>query len=336
MGSIPKRVEPKAKLPDIQKILVCVRDPQARSTAAVRKAAALAAACGAELELFHDIDSPVYIETVASRPDSVPAFRRQISKAVLKKLDRMAAPLRARGLNVSVAAEWDFPPSEAIVRRARKEGASLIVVQQHRRHRMAGLLGYTDWALLRESPIPVLLVKSGRAYAQPAILAAIDPQHAYGKVGSLDSRVLTQALSLAGALGGVCHVMHAYQPLALPILDAGTDYAPMATEIESRARSAAEVAFRSALEAGTVPAACRHLVQANPAVAIPALARKLRSSIVVMGAVSRRGLERLFIGNTAERVIDELKCDLLVVKPAGFTGRISRTRRGMRVASMVS
>jgi universal stress protein E len=64
--------------------------------------------------------------------------------------------------------------------------------------------------------------------------------------------------------------------------------------------------------------------------AIPALARRLRSSIVVIGAVSRSGLKRLFIGNTAERVIDALSCDLLVVKPVGFRNRISRVRRGFQ------
>jgi universal stress protein E len=37
-----------------------------------------------------------------------------------------------------------------------------------------------------------------------------------------------------------------------------------------------------------------------------------------MGAVSRSGLKRLFIGHTAERVIDRLKCDVLIVKPEGF------------------
>jgi hypothetical protein len=42
-----------------------------------------------------------------------------------------------------------------------------------------------------------------------------------------------------------------------------------------------------------------------------------------MGAISRRGLQRLFIGNTAERMLDHLDCDVLVVKPAGFHTRIA-------------
>jgi universal stress protein E len=43
-----------------------------------------------------------------------------------------------------------------------------------------------------------------------------------------------------------------------------------------------------------------------------------------MGAVSRSGLKRLFVGSTAERMIDHLGCDVLVLKPAGFKSPVSR------------
>jgi universal stress protein E len=51
-----------------------------------------------------------------------------------------------------------------------------------------------------------------------------------------------------------------------------------------------------------------------------------------MGAVSRSGLKRVFIGNTAERVLDELACDVLVVKPAHFVNRVRRAKRGVQLA----
>ena len=39
---------------------------------------------------------------------------------------------------------------------------------------------------------------------------------------------------------------------------------------------------------------------------------------VVMGAIARSGLKRLFIGSTAERVLDRLPCDLVIIKPLDF------------------
>jgi universal stress protein E len=62
------------------------------------------------------------------------------------------------------------------------------------------------------------------------------------------------------------------------------------------------------------------------------VSRKIGSAIVVLGALSRSGIKRAFIGDTAERLIDELRSDLLVVKPAHFTIRIPRVQRGVRVA----
>jgi hypothetical protein len=52
-----------------------------------------------------------------------------------------------------------------------------------------------------------------------------------------------------------------------------------------------------------------------------------------MGAVSRSGLKRVFIGNTAERVLNQLRCDVLVVKPRHFARRISGKRRGVQLVA---
>jgi hypothetical protein len=49
-----------------------------------------------------------------------------------------------------------------------------------------------------------------------------------------------------------------------------------------------------------------------------------------MGAMSRLGLKRLLIGNTAEGVLDHLTCDVLVIKPVGLIKRLPRTRRRVR------
>ncbi len=39
-------------------------------------------------------------------------------------------------------------------------------------------------------------------------------------------------------------------------------------------------------------------------------------------------LVALLIGNTAERILDELSCDVLVVKPSKFRTRVPRSVRG--------
>ena len=44
-------------------------------------------------------------------------------------------------------------------------------------------------------------------------------------------------------------------------------------------------------------------------------AAKVRAQIVVMGTVGRKGVKARLIGNTAEKVLDHLKTDVLAIKP---------------------
>lgn len=315
----------------ISSILVPVRNYSARSLPAVNKAAQLAAALSAKLELFHDIADPITIDALGGPKLPLRALKANVRRSAIEGLERLAAPLRARGLTVSTAAAWDYPPYEAILRRAVAIGSDLIVAPRRDRHRLPALLGYTDWELLRLSPVPVLLVKTSTPYRRPTLLAAIDPTHAHAKPTALDQRILDYGMEVGRALRGALHVVHAYIPRPLP---------PTVTFDTKRRKSwladnqrDAHQAFDDALGKSTVSALRRHLVCGDPAAAIPATARKTRTAIVVIGAVSRSGLKRLFIGNTAESVMDELRCDLLVVKPAKFSLKGQRARRGPRFIS---
>ena len=49
---------------------------------------------------------------------------------------------------------------------------------------------------------------------------------------------------------------------------------------------------------------------------LPTFARTHGASLVVMGALARWGLKRSVIGSTAERVLDHLPCDVLIVRAA--------------------
>jgi universal stress protein E len=77
-----------------------------------------------------------------------------------------------------------------------------------------------------------------------------------------------------------------------------------------------------------------HLVQGRPNDVIPQTAKRKRSAIVAMGVVSRSGLKRFFIGNTAESVMDAITADILVVKPVDFDSRVPRTGRGIQLLSL--
>jgi hypothetical protein len=102
----------------------------------------------------------------------------------LNALEKHAAPLRAQGLPVESSCDWDFPAYEAVVRRAARSGADLIVAERHAtRHVLPWLLRFNDWELLRRSPVPVLLIKRAQAWKRPVVSR---PSVAYLKPAGLD------------------------------------------------------------------------------------------------------------------------------------------------------
>jgi len=313
-------------VPAIRRVLVATK--HLKPDAAIDKAAHIADRCGAELVLFHDLDYPLFLGAPASRRDMRQTMRNERQRA-LAALERLALPLRARGLRVSTVAQWDYPPHEAVIRAASRARADLIVVPCRARHRLPAVLGYTDWSLLRESTVPVLLVKSPKRYTRPRILAAVDPTHAFAKPAALDDAILGTAVRLGTRLGAAPHLVHAYCP---PVAVGPQDIAGTTLRLlDEQSHGTAKRAFRDLMRAHAIPAGRGHLVRAHPVDAIVRTAREIGASIVVMGAVSRRGLRRFFIGDTAERLLDELPCDLLVVKPARFGARVPPKRRGVRV-----
>jgi universal stress protein E len=105
----------------------------------------------------------------------------------------------------------------------------------------------------------------------------------------------------------------------------------LAQSMKAEAMGLVKSSFEREMRSAEIPPARRHLVPEHPFDAIPKTARKIGSAIVVMGAISRSGLKRFFIGNTAEQLLDVLECDVLIVKPAHFKNKVSRTSRGVRL-----
>jgi universal stress protein E len=74
----------------------------------------------------------------------------------------------------------------------------------------------------------------------------------------------------------------------------------------------------------SIPAERLHLREGAPDEVIAQFAREIAADLVVMGTVNRTGLVRVVIGSTAERILDQLNCDVLALKPAGFVSDLEQ------------
>jgi universal stress protein E len=316
----------------IRRILVPIGDVRNAPRSQLRKAATLARALRASIELFHSINEPVPMDLMRGRRDARASASDAwdlVEQRAQQRLERLAGRSVFRGVQVRVATSWDYPAHEAIVRRVLDIRADLVVAAT-RAHRQAArlFLTNTDWELIRQCPCPLLLTKSPRDYRKPVVIAAVDPFHAHAKPARLDERILRTGAAFASRLGGELHVFHAYLPLTIIApAPAGQPLAiTLPPEFEDVHGQRVARVFDALAKKARIPPARQHLHMGDVSGEIEQVVKRTKADIVVMGAVSRSRLRRIFIGSTAEAVIDRLSCDLLVVKPQGFETPVPKQR----------
>jgi universal stress protein E len=302
----------------ITDILVIV-NPLARDQPAVAKAAALARSLGAAIELL-------ICDTKSSRnahmEEQLPADSNALVTNNLDTLiEEIAEPLRDDGIDVTTHVISGDPLHEAVIAWMRNSPADLVIKDTHH-HSLArrAFADNSDWRMIRACPLPLLLTKQTIWDTRPVIMAAVDPGHAQDPSAGLDHRILDVAASLATQLDAPLHAMHAYAPATIamaavggmpPIVGVSAE-APEAENALNRAR------IRQITDQYGVEDANLHVDAAAAAEYLPRMAGECQADIVVMGAIARAGLKRVFLGSTAERVLEALPCDVLVVKSPEF------------------
>jgi nucleotide-binding universal stress UspA family protein len=136
----------------IRLILVAIENPGSQCHRIVAKAARLAAGLRADLELFHAVDVPLYVNAAGVADDWIEHAQKDACERGSCELERHAARLRNLGVQIGTAVEWGYPSAEAIARRAARIGADLIVAERQAGSHMArSVLQSTEWDLVRRS-----------------------------------------------------------------------------------------------------------------------------------------------------------------------------------------
>ena len=302
----------------IADILVIV-DPTVIEQPAVAKAHALAKRLGAGIQLLA-CDTKYSREArvaavVPSRGDS------PLSGDLQPLLDEWAEPLRGEGIDVATHVITGDPLHECVLSWLRNSPTDMVVKDTHH-HSLAKrtLITNTDWNLIRACPLPLLLTKPAPWHTPPVFVAAVDPLHADDALAAFDHRILDVTATLAKQFGAQLHAMHAYFPATLAV--AGPAGMPPMVGVSAEALAAESELKRSQIwhlvEPYGVAAANLHVGAGVAAHYLPSTAAECHADLVVMGAIARGALKRAFIGSTAERVLETLPCDILVVKPRDF------------------
>jgi len=292
------------------RILVVV-DPTDDSHPCIEKAARVALSCGSEIELYLCYADQ---EGEPEIPD------RGLARAVRhdefhEKLDRLAMPLRARGLEVHVKCEWHSSPEQGIGYHVLRSRPDLVVKDTHRHMLSArGPTTFIDWILLRQIPVPLLLVRPNPWPESPRITVSTDPCHPAERPVTLDQSMLATGCQLGEALRGELDVLHVLQPP--PHLPGEA----VSSAEKRRTHAAARDEVARVVADGNVRCIRRpiHFVEGRVAESVIEFVERDRTDILIMGAAARSRWLNAAASGTAAQILARMSCDLLLIKPAGF------------------
>jgi nucleotide-binding universal stress UspA family protein len=209
-------------------------------------------------------------------------------------IERIAAKPRAEGIDVTVEVEWDPDWRDQITAAAKRRRAEVIVKTSTKRSQWRRqLLKTSDWVVLRNSICPTLLVNPRQTANPNVLLAAVKLKPGDETHAILNQRVIDLAHLVANALGAELHAVTAYR---------GDDVFFDRQKFADSCR---------------LPRNRVHAVDAAPHRGIAEVCEEIGAGAVVIGCAASQAPERgVIIGDTAQRVVDEVDADILVV-PAG-------------------
>lgn len=260
-----------------------IYDPTQDEQPALNRVATIASLTEVELQVF----CCIYAEL--PRPGRDEEIKRRTSEQE-QVLNKAVASLREQGVNVDVEVEWDKNWYGASVQASVRHAVDGVVKSSNRHSTAQRRLKRTsDWTLIRECSCPVLLVKGDGSNQADKVLAALDTRGDQEAYRELNAKILEVCHELFEQDNADIHFVSAYEEL-----------------IDRPDRGAL-------VRACGVSGDNIHIVLAEAHDAIIDTAKQVQAGMVIMGTSSRAGLSAMLNNNTAEKVLDQLECDLLVM-----------------------
>ncbi|MGX9374806.1 universal stress protein UspE [Pantoea ananatis] len=304
-----------------QNILVAI-DPQQDDQPALRRAVYLNQLIGGKIKAFLPIYDFSYEMTTLLSPDERSMRQGVISQRSEWIREQAQAYLDA-GVDIDIKVIWHNRPYEAIIQEVLAHQHDLVLKMAHQHDRLeAVIFTPTDWHLLRKCPCPVWMVKDqpwpegGKALVA-VNLASEEPHH-----DALNQKLIRETVKLAESVNHTeVHLVGAYPITPINIAIELPDFDPSVYNDAIRGQHL--VAMKALRQKFSISEEFTHVEKGLPEEVIPELSGHLGAGIVVLGTIGRTGLSAAFLGNTAEQVIDHLRCDLLAIKPDDFVSPIT-------------
>jgi nucleotide-binding universal stress UspA family protein len=203
----------------------------------------------------------------------------------------------------------------AVLNELKQEQYDLVVLPHKRYHTIISeLISADEWHLLRETSVPMMYVNGSEWQTQGHVLAALEINHTQARHQAFNAHIIHESKGIADTINNDLHFINCY-------LD---DNISMAFESEDMARAHSILAqqanqqsiLNSAVAGLSTDKYHCHIAHGLPEDAIPIKAHQLDVNMLIMGAAEHTGLINSIKGHISERLINQIPCDILAIKPS--------------------
>lgn len=290
----------------LQRVVTTFADAMQAKTV-LSKLARLGAANKMHVQVVRVIeeDSSLYQTAQAAGTHPLNVLKRQAEEA---RVAEALTPFHGQFAELELKVIANQPVHEALLGCVLSFAAELVVMPVESHSLLAELTRTPqEWQVLRESPVPVLMVTPRPWKERPNLFAALDILNR--EQTHLNTKVANTAVALAHMLKTELHLFSAFPTTMAWSADVGAAYDVV--KLRQLMEKDVIAAQRALLESIKAQGYC-HGVEAAPGVGIDAFAKQIDADLVVMGTVGRSGMAGWFIGNTCESVLHRAACDVWV------------------------
>ncbi len=300
------------------KNILFVNEPSSTSKSAARRAAHIAEKNSAKLTL---------VDASKELSRSLPQLKKTLEKIHKDQMMAQFEPGELEKLGAKTKQLSGTPFIEIIKQVLRGKHDLVIKTAEKSSSLFGSLFGETDLHLMRKCPAAVWIVKPSRKKSYNKIVAAVDPDPEIASHAALNKDILDMAIALAEKDNAELDIVHAWHIEGEELLRSNrASLTPkqvdaMVKDVETSHHRYMDELLQS-FDLSKVKSKV-HLVKGAPGKAIPDHVKKVDADVIVMGTLARTGIEGFFIGNTAEKILRNVDCSVLTIKPKGFKSPIS-------------
>lgn len=293
--------------------ILAIIDPDRDSQTALQRCSELP--LGADISVHVALFMPIVsAEKMASHDKSHPSGKKE-------KIEQLVEDYGLNKFEVTTEIVPFERLYESIIQTAYSCNADFIF-KPLRKHKLVrrSLFTSTDWNLIRMCPLPLLLAGQLESIAGKPVIAALDVCTSDESHNELNRIVLSHAKVVANVISSKVHTLNAYA-----LASTGWGYSasdPIPYQVAKAKQSdhheeALKLSKEFEIEESHVT-----VREGAPTWVVNQYGDEIDAGMVVIGTVARSGLAGLFIGNTAETVLENSTVDVMVVKQADFQSPI--------------